>query len=235
MFNEVRKELIQMTDKDRAKFTVKTCPDLNINEVLGIKIPELRKIAKKIAIRNDFKTFLKESNKHEKKFLEETIIEGLVIAYSKINIEEKLNYIEKFIPQISNWIINDTFCSTIKLKSKKEQETLWSFINPYLKSSNQFEVRFAVVIMLENYIIPEYVDEVIYKLDKVQNNEYYAQMAIAWTLAEVGIKFNDKLMIYLKGRNNLDKFTYNKTLQKMIESYRITKQQKEELKIMKKK
>ena len=233
MFQEVRKELLKVANKNVAEFTIKICPNIDSKEILGIKIPELRKIAKKIA-KKDFKLFLKESSKQNKKFLEEIIIEGLVIGYCKINMEEKIQYIKKYIPQINNWVINDTFCSTIKTKTKDEQEMLWKFIVPYLKSNNQYEVRFAAVIILNNFLNSEYIDEAINRLDKVENKGYYAQMSVAWTLAEIGIKFNSKLMKYLKENNNLDKFTYNKTLQKMIESYRITNEAKQELKKLKK-
>ena len=161
------------------------------------------------------------------------MVEGLVIAYSKISLDEKFELIEKFVPKINNWAINDTFCSTIKIK-KEELERVWQFILPYLKSGNEFEVRFAVIMMLDNFVIEDYVEMVIKELDKVSNNGYYAEMALAWTLAEIGIKYNDKLMTYLNGKNNLDKFTFNKTLQKMIESYRISNEQKEILKKMKK-
>ena len=88
-------------------------------------------------------------------------------------------------------------------------------------------------MMLDNFIVEDYVDEVIEKIDKIENKEYYVEMAMAWTLAEIGIKYNDKAMKYLKGDNNLDKFTFNKALQKMRESYRISNEQKEELKAMK--
>ena len=234
MFNEIRKELINMSDKKVAKMTLKVCPTADIKDILGIKIPELRKKAKKMIASNEFEQYIEESNKIEsKKYIEEIILQGLVIAYSKAELEEKLEYMKSYIPQISNWLINDTVCSTLKVKKKQEQKMLWNFIVPYLKSQKQFEVRFAIIMMLDNFIIEEYVDKVISNLDKVKNKEYYTEMAIAWTLAEIGIKFNDKAMEYLKGNNNLDKFTFNKTLQKMRESYRISQVQKEELKAMK--
>lgn len=234
MFEEIRKELIKMSDKELAKLTAKICPDTNIDEILGIKIPELRKIAKKIAVSNEFEQYIEESDrKTYKRYIEETIMVGLVIAYSKIKLEQKLKYLKKYVPQIKNWLINDTVCATLKVKKEQDQSMLWDFIIPYLKSKNQFEVRFAVIMLLHNFIIEEYVDKVIAQLDKIDNKEYYAEMAVAWTLAEIGIKFNDKAMKYLKGNNNLDKFTFNKTLQKMRESYRIPKEQKEELKAMK--
>ena len=114
-------------------------------------------------------------------------------------------------------------------------EKVWDFILPYLESKKEFDVRFAVIMLLDYYIVDDYIDEVIQKLDKVNHDGYYVKMAVAWCLAEIGIKYNEKAMKYLKGENQLDKFTFNKTLQKMCESYRIPEKQKIVLKKMKKK
>ena len=130
--------------------------------------------------------------------------------------------------------MTDTFVPALKIKDK-ELEVFWKFILTYLNSEKEFEVRFSIICMLDYYLIDSYIDKVIDILDNVKHEGYYVKMAIAWTLAEIGIKYNEKLMSYLKGKNNLDKFTYNKTLQKMIESYRIDLKQKEELKKMKRK
>lgn len=235
MFEEIRKELKEKSDKKLAEFNVKLCPGVNPEIVLGIKIPELRKIAKKIISKDCFDNYVKEYNKQNSKvYLEETIIYGLLIGYVKIDIENKFNYMKNYIPLIDNWLVNDTVCSTLKLKNINDKEKLWNFIDTYLKSKNQFEVRFAIIIILHNFLIDEYIDEVILKLDMIENDSYYVKMAIAWTLAEIGIKFNDKAMKYLKSENKLDIFTFNKTIQKMRESYRISKEQKDELKLMKK-
>ena len=90
-------------------------------------------------------------------------------------------------------------------------------------------------MLLDYYITEEYVDKVIQILDKIKHQGYYVRMGIAWCLAEIGIKFNDKAMSYFQNENNLDKFTFNKALQKMIESYRIDEKQKILLKNMKRK
>ncbi len=234
MFKEKRKELENMADDALAQFTAKLCPDTDSSRILGIKVPELRKIAKSIVKEGKNTAYIEEAmNFKKEKYLEEILLEGFVIGYSKIPLDQKLEYIKLFIPQIDNWLINDTVCSTLKVKKEDELKKLWSFILPYLKSKKQFEVRYAVTTMLGNFIIEEYVDKVIEELDKIENKEYYTEMAVAWTLAEVGIKFNDKAMKYLNGKNSLDKFTYNKTLQKMIESYRISESQKVQLRAMK--
>ena len=231
MFKEIRKELIERAEKDLQEFNEKLCPN-NESEILGIRIPVLRKMAKEI-IKKDWKKYIEESKQNANiQYMEERLLEGLVIAYSKIQLDEKLKYISYFVPKINNWAICDTFCPTIKIK-EEELEKVWNFIIPYLNSENEFEVRFAVIMMLDNFLIDKYVDRVIDKLDKIKNDGYYAKMGIAWTMAEIGIKYNDKAMKYLKGKTNLDKFTYNKTLQKMRESYRISKEQKDELQKMK--
>lgn len=228
MVRNVRKELLELQNDECKRFNEKICPDTKL-KILGIKIPILRDIAKKIA-KEDLSEYLKNVNNE---YFEEVIIEGLVIAYSKIDVDKKIKLIRNFIPKIDSWAINDTFCSTLKVK-ENEKEIFWKFILPYLKSEKEFEVRFGVVMMLDYFITDEYVDMVIKELDKVRNEGYYAKMAVAWTFAEICIKYNEKAMTYLKGENHLDKFTYNKTLQKLNESYRISKEQKEELRKLKK-
>lgn len=231
MFEEIRKILIKESEESIRNLSSTLSPDIDGSKIFGVRIPKLRKIAKQIA-KEDWNLYLKESQKEEQYF-EEKLLEGLVIAYAKMDFDERLELIKGFVPKIDSWGVNDSFCPTIKVKDQ-DLEKVWNFILPYLRSESQFEVRFAVIMMLDNFIIDEYVDKVIKELDMVKNDGYYAEMAIAWTLAEAGIKYNEKTMKYLKGKNNLDKFTYNKTLQKMRESYRIPDEQKEELKKIKK-
>ena len=223
----IRKELLELKDEEYGKFQKKLCPDTNL-EIIGIRIPKLRNLAKELA-EEDYKYYLKSI---ENKYFEEIILEGLIIGYCKVDIYEKLELIKEFVPKIDSWSITDTFCPTLKIK-EKDLEKVWDFIMPYLKSNKEFEVRFAIIMMLDYYITDQYVDEVIECLDKVDNEGYYAKMAVAWTFAEIGIKYYDKLIKYLKGNNKLDTFTYNKTFQKLRESYRISSEQKEELKKMK--
>ena len=234
MIEIVREELLKLKDEEYAKFNRKLCPD-TLKKIIGIRIPNLKSFAKKFVKENDGKAYLDEALKGKDKYFEEVLFQGLVIGYyTKMKLEEKIEYIKLFIPKIDSWAITDTVIPTFKFK-EKELVQVWKFILPYTKSEKEFEVRFAVIVMLDYFIVPQYVDKVIKTLDGIKNDAYYAEMAIAWTLAEIGIKFNDKLMTYLKGDNHLDKFTYNKTLQKMIESYRISEEQKAELRSMKRK
>ncbi len=225
------KKLIDLSDDEYKKFNSKLCPDTK-KEMLGIRIPVLRKLAKEILKENmDWQKFVKNENP---KYFEEVILQGLIIGYSKLEIDEKLKLIKDFVSKIDSWAISDTFVQTLKIE-EKDLEKYWKFILNFVKSDKEFEIRFAVISMLDYFLIPKYIDEVIKILDNISHDGYYVKMGVAWTLAEIGIKYNDKLMNYLKNENNLDKFTYNKTLQKMIESYRITNEEKNILKSMKKK
>lgn len=227
----IMNKLIELQDLKYRDFNKNLCPDTN-KEMLGIRIPILRKLAKEILKDEyDWNKFVK----NEKvKYFEEVILQGLIIAYSNLEFEEKLKYITMFVPRIDSWAICDTFVPTLKIKPKY-LEKYWNYILKYLESEKEFEIRFAIISMLDYFINDEYVDMVIKKIDKISHDGYYVKMGAAWTLAEIGIKYNEKAMAYLNGNNNLDKFTYNKTLQKMIESYRIDKNQKDLLRKMKRK
>ncbi len=231
---EIKNKLISMQDKENAEFSKKLSPDTK-KKVLGIRIPILRNYAKEFVKTEDWQAFLKEAlnKKHKEEYMEEVMLQGFVLGYSPLPLEDKLSYVEKLIPKIDGWQICDTFIPTLKIK-KKDLPRVWDFINPYAKSKKEFEIRFAVIMMLDYFIIEEYVDEVIKTIDSIQTDKYYAQMGMAWCLAEIGIKFHEKAMKYLKSKNHLDDFTYNKALQKMIESYRINEKEKEILRKMKK-
>lgn len=228
MYQEIVEKLINIEDDKNKVFVLKLCPNEKEERVLGIKIPLLRNLAKEILKKENIYDYLKEKNKYDTKYMEEDILEGLIIGYSKIPINDKLILIKEYIPKINNWLINDTVTSTFKFK-EKNLTILWKFILPYLKSKKEYEVRFGVIMLLHNFINNQYVDKVINQLDKIKCHDYYAEMAIAWTLAEIGTKYYDKIINYLNSDNHISNFTYNKTISKMIESFRITKEQKEYL------
>ena len=221
----IREELFNLSDENYKKFHSSLCP--GTSNIIGIRVPILRNLAKEIS-KGDFRKFLEEN---ENKYYEETMLEGFVIGYAKMELDERLEYISKFVPKIDNWAICDCTCSTFKFINKNKQE-IWKFIQKYLKSNKEFEVRFGVIIMLDYFLTEDYFDDVIKKLDKIKQSDYYVKMAIAWTLQVAYVKNKEKTIKYLKN-NNLDDFTYNKAIQKMIESNRISKEEKDSLRKMK--
>lgn len=161
------------------------------------------------------------------------MLQGMLIGLSKTADFNKIQKdIEKFIPKINNWAICDVFCAGLKITNKNKKVML-ELIEKHLKSKKEFELRFAIVMLLDFYITDEYIDYILNKMDKIKSKDYYVQMAIAWTISVCLIKYYDKTIKYLT-KCDLDKFTYNKSLQKATESYRITDKQKEELRKIKK-
>lgn len=198
-------------------------------EMLGVSIPKIRKLAKEI-VKDNPEEYLKNP---EEDYYEELMLQALVIANLKIDLEKKKEYIINFVPKINCWAVCDSFCAGLK-DADKNLEFFWKIISKYFKSKKEYEIRFAVVMLLDHYVKEEYVNEIFKVIDNIKNEEYYVEMGIAWLVAELYIKFPKQTMKYLKNCN-LNKFTYNKALQKARESYRVSKEEKEILNKMKKK
>ena len=204
------------------------CP--GVDQIIGVRIPKLRNYAKELLKKYKCQDLL---NILEDEYYEEIMLKGMLIGLNqKENIEETIKRIKKFIPEINNWAICDTFCAGLKT-TKKNKEKIWEIIKEYLESKQEFEIRFAVVMILDYYIEEKYLKEIYKICDKIKHEGYYVKMAVAWCLSICLIKYYDQTIEYLNNCH-LDDFTYQKSIQKAIESYRITKEQKEELKKMKK-
>ncbi len=160
-------------------------------------------------------------------------LSGMLIGLEKEELSEVQNDIKEFIPKIDNWAVCDVFCGGLKI-TKKYKKEMWDFLQKYLKSEKEFEIRFGVVMILSYYIEDEYLKKDLEILDKINTKEYYAKMAIAWAISVALVRFYEITLKYLED-SHLDIFTYNKSIQKAIESYRLTDIQKERLRAMKKK
>ncbi len=227
--NKIKQELIQMSDSKYKSFHSNLCP--GINNILGIRVPVLREYAKKLIKKYSFEELI---NNIDDEYYEEIMLQGMLIGLnSKENFNVIKKYIEDYIPKIDNWAICDTFCAGLKIVNQNK-ENMWGFIKQYLDSDQEFYLRFAIVIILDYYIEEKYLEEIFRIFNNIQSEYYYVKMAIAWAISICLIKYYDKTINYLKNNSKIDKWTYNKSLQKAIESYRITKDQKELLKNMKK-
>ena len=209
----IEKELFKLQDKKYQEFQQKLCPETN--NIIGIRIPILRKFAKD----NKEKINLNEIHCN---YYEEIMLKGMLLGMQE-NLD--LTEIKKFIPLIDNWSVCDTFCAGLK-QVKNNKEEFLNFVKPYLKSKQEFEVRFAVVILLDYYIEDRYIDFILNELRKINTEYYYINMAIAWCYAECFIKYYEKTLEFFK-EVELNKFVRNKSIQKAIESYRLTDSQKE--------
>ena len=225
---EILEDIRGLADEKYKEFHSGLCPETD--NILGVRVPVLRKYAKQLS------DFCWERNYRNigNEYYEETLLKGMILGYAKTDIENRLNYIENFVPLIDNWAVCDITCAGFKF-IKKNQNTMLKFITPYFSSNKEFETRFGIVILLDYYLTDMYIDDAINILDNIKNtNYYYVKMAIAWAISIAYIKYPEKLGLYLKdGNNHLDDDTYNKALQKIIESNRINKIEKNKIRKMK--
>jgi len=196
------------------------------SNLIGVRCNVLRDLSKKIA-KDDYEKYFS----FEHKYYEEIIIHGMVIGYLKIDFEKKLQLLNDFLPMIDNWAVCDSVCSTIK-DFKKNQELGYQYILNLLESDMPFTVRVGFVLLLNYYVNDEYIDKAIDLIKKFnyEKDHYYIQMAIAWLISFCFIKYPDKTMKLFKDKQ-LPKFVHNKAISKCCDSFRVTKELKDEIRL----
>lgn len=225
MVSEVRKELAENADQKYKQFHQSLVPGLD--SMIGVRVPKLREIAKKAA-KQDWR---QEWDVLSDSCYEELMLKGMLIGYAKLSAEEQMHYLEKFVPQINNWAICDCCCSTWKFM-RKDKAFWFDFLKPYFEKDEEFQVRFAVVSLLDHFIEQEYLERIFTIFDSIKQDGYYVKMAVAWAVSVCYVKFPEETWKYLED-NRLDDFTQNKAIQKTRESYRVSGEDKERLLLLK--
>lgn len=190
-----------------------------------ISIPRIRKLAQKV-VKDDYKYFLEHSILNN---LEQKLLHAFVIGYAKDDISVLIKYFEDFIPKVDDWAINDALCQNFKI-TKKYPKEVFDMLLKHKDSYEDFEVRVVAVMLLTYYLNDEYIDRALDILNNLHLVGYYSKMGVAWAVATAMAedKQPEKTKVYMESRNNrLDAWTYNKSLQKMRESYRVSEDIKE--------
>lgn len=195
--------------------------------VLGAKVPELRKLAKKIA-KEDYEAFLLEC---ESKTYEHQMLKAFTIGYAKDSVEKILGYADAFIPEIADWSVNDAFCQTFSI-AKQEPEMVWEWLKGYATKNEEYAQRVVAVMCLSHFLTKDYIKKVLRLMDRLGHEGYYAKMGVAWCVATAYAKFPKETFAYLEN-NKLSDWTFNKSIQKMMESFRVPKEDKVILRNMK--
>ena len=193
-------------------------------EMIGIRVPTMKDIAKKIAKTSNIEEFLEFA---QDKFYEEVMIQGLVISHIK---DEKLfyKYFKKHINKIDNWALCDTFCSAIKIVEKYEDKYFEEAVDMSL-SDKEFISRVGLIIILSHFVSEKNLDTIFEVLNKIKSDLFYINMAEAWLICELYIDYPKETKNFIK-KNQLNKFTQNKAISKIHDSYRVSKEEKEVLK-----
>lgn len=225
----LEQHLLSLKDEGYRAFHKKLVPTCNEDTIIGIRMPCLRQIAAEIA-KGNVASFLR-SPLHC--YYEEIMVHALVLGYWKGEKEDVKKEISAFLPLIDNWAVCDCFVGNLKIIAKNQKD-FYSFIIEYLHKKETYAVRFALVALMDYYTEKEYIDEILKCYDAVSHEDYYVKMAVAWGISVAYVKEREKSMTFLQ-KNSLDDFTYNKALQKIVESRRVSKEEKDIIRRMKRK
>ncbi len=217
---DIRAYLLEHRDPDYKSFTAKLIPNIDPDTMIGVRIPEIRTLAKSIKDDAVIRSFIKEL---PHKYFEENLLHGLILE----KIRDEKSYIaelERFLPYVDNWSV----CDTMGCKRLNDEV----IIKKWLKADHPYTVRFGIKVLMSNYLdtgfdirYPKLVADIVF-------DDYYVNMMRAWYFATALAKQYDSVITFIEGKK-LDNWTHNKAIQKAVESYRITDEQKAYLKSLK--
>ena len=222
----IQKRLLELSDEKNADFSAKLTPGIDREKFLGVRIPASRKLAKEIIKGNEHKDFL---NSLPHKYYDENILHSILISEIK-DYDECIKYVDEFLPYVDNWAV----CDTMSPKAfKNKHERLMNDILRWVDSDQTYSIRFGLKILMAHFLDNDFKKEYLEIPAKIKSDEYYINMMIAWFYATALAKQWDSTIAYIEN-GILDKWVHNKAIQKARESYRITAEQKEYLKSLKK-
>lgn len=207
-----------LASSHQAEFSSSLIP--GCKPMLGVKLPELRKIAKKIA-KEDYRDYMEHCSDT---YFEQEVLAAYVIGYAKDDIDSILSYADAFTKKVHNWSVSDSFCQNFTI-AKKEQEKVYEWLCKLSVQKEEFPQRIVAVILMSHFLNQTYIDRVLSMMDQLSYDGYYTKMGVAWCIATAFAKFPKETAVYLH-TNRLCDFTYNKAIQKMCESFRVSAEDK---------
>ena len=225
VIQKVQQDLFTMQDLKYRDFHAKLMPTVDKDSVIGVRVPMLRAYAKKFGKTEEAKQFL-EILPHQ--YYEENNLHGLLIDQMK-DYELCIEELIRFLPYINNWAT----CDILSVKAVKGHlDSYIKNIYQWLESDYTYTIRFGINMLMRYYLEEEFKIEYPEKVAAIRSEEYYVNMSRAWYFATALAKKYDQVLPFLE-EQKMDVWTHNKTIQKAIESYRITPEQKEYLRTLK--
>lgn len=224
MIRDVRKRLFEMQDTGYRDFHARLFPTVEKEKIIGIRTPILRKFAKEFGKTERSEMFLKVLP-HQ--YYEENNLHGLLIEQIR-DYDKCLGELECFLPHIDNWATCDLL--TLHMM-KKHRDIFIREIYRWMESDKPYIIRFGISMLMRHYLDEGFKPEYPEKVAAIRSEEYYVNMMRAWYFATALAKQYEKILPFLE-EQRMDIWTHNKTIQKSIESYRITQEQKNHLRTL---
>lgn len=225
--DDIRKELKKLQDKGYREMQVTIIPTVDAESIIGVRTPALRQLAKEISKREDISEFLSDL---PHKFFEENQLHAFILSVMK-DAESCIRLVDEFLPYVDNWATCDQMSPKV---FKKHKQLLLIYVDQWIKSDHTYVKRFAIGMLMEHFLDEDFKTSYLTKVSKIRSEEYYVNMMIAWYFATALAKQYEDTLPFIE-KQKLDKWTHNKSIQKAVESYRITPEQKEYLKTLKRK
>ena len=222
---DLHKELKKLQDVKYRDMQVKIIPTVKPESIIGVRTPELKAMAKEILKSGDYKDFL---NDLPHKYFEEKQLHAFILSGMK-DADECFEELEKFLPYVDNWATCDQMSPKV---FKKHKDELLKRVKVWIASDEPYTIRFGVGMLMEHFLDDDFDAKYPTMVAKLRSDEYYVNMMIAWYFATALAKQYDSILPYIE-KKKLDKWTHNKAIQKSVESYRITDEQKTYLKTLK--
>lgn len=224
---EIQKQLFALRDEKYKEFSSALMPTLDPDCVIGVRTPDLRKLAKKLAKEPGTDAFL---NCLPHRYYEENNLHGFIIEGSK-DFETCVRDIDAFLPYIDNWATCDQISPKV---FSKHLPQLLDKIRGWIASDRVYTIRFGIGMLMKFYLDDAFEPEYLEMVCSVKSEEYYVRMMIAWYFATALAKQYDAAIVYIEEKR-LEVWTHNKAVRKSLESRRITGEQKEYLRSLKRK
>ncbi|MBQ1316985.1 MAG: DNA alkylation repair protein [Lachnospiraceae bacterium] len=215
---EIRKELFGLQDSKYRDFQSKLIPDIGPETMIGVRTPQLRKLAADLGKREDIGVFLDDL---PHRYFDENQLHAFIISGIR-DFGKCISEVERFLPYVDNWATCDQMSPKVFRKHRPE---LLEHIRVWIRSNRTYTVRFATGMLMEHFLEEDFEPEYPDMVSQIRSDEYYVNMMTAWYFATALAKQYDRILPYLQ-ENRLDPWTHNKTIQKAVESYRITPEQK---------
>ena len=222
---EIRQRLFELQDVSYRDFQVKLIPTVETESMIGVRTPALRKLAREYGKREDIGEFLQDL---PHRYFDENQLHAFIISGIK-DFETCIMYVEKFLPYVDNWATCDQMSPTV---FKKKRQELLPYIREWVKSDRTYTVRFGIGMLMQHYLDEDFDPSYPEMVAGIKSEEYYISMMIAWYFATALAKQYDTVLPFIEEKR-LDSQTHNRAIQKAVESYRITQEQKAYLKTLK--